>query len=151
MDRTPRPHEGDKLPPLQLQPLTSAPPSLNDLAGAPALLFFYNLGCTGCLHRGLPLAQRIHEVYPQLRIMAIHVDLGRHSYPTEAILAEAEERGFLLEHYRDQGSKTYEAYGAEGTPHWVLIDAEGRLHRSLFGSMEGVQVRLDYILREWFS
>ena len=124
---------------------------LADLAGAPALLFCYNLGCTGCLHRGLPLAQRIQEVYPQLRTIAIHVDLGRHTYPTETILAEAKKRNVQLEHYRDRGSTTYEAYGAEGTPHWILIDAEGRLHRSLFGSMEGVQVRLDYVLREWFS
>jgi thiol-disulfide isomerase/thioredoxin len=151
MDRAPRPEEGNPLPPLQLQALISPPPTLDDLAGAPALLFFYNLGCTGCLHRGLPLAQRIQEVYPQLRIIAIHVDLGRHTYPTEAILAEAQIRNLQLEHYRDRGSATYEAYGAEGTPHWILIDVEGRLHRSLFGSMEGVQVRLDYILRELFS
>jgi len=82
--------------------------------------------------------------------MAVHVDLGNPTYPADAILAEAQKRNVQIEHYRDTGSTTYEAYGAEGTPHWVLIDAEGRLHRSLFGSMEGVQVRLDYILREWF-
>lgn len=152
MDWTPRPQEGDVLPEWTLLPLADRqPPPLATLRGRYVLLLFYNLGCTGCVGRGLPLAQRIQELYPDLRVILIHSDFGRHTYPEEAILAEAHQQNLQLEQYRDRAHDTYEAFGAEGTPHWVLIDPEGRLHRSFFGSMQQAQVRMDYVLRELFG
>lgn len=151
MKPTPRPQEGDLLPPWKVRPLGDrTPPAWADLKKKFTLLFFYNLGCAGCVGRGLPLAQRIQELYPDLRVIGIHSDFGRHTYPPEDILAEASRQNLTIEQYRDQAHSTYDAYGAEGTPHWVLVSPEGRIHRSFFGSMQGMQIRMDYILRELY-
>jgi len=152
MDLTPRPQEGDQLPAWTLRSLNGKkPPSLEEVQGSYVLLLFYNLGCTGCVGRGLPLAQRIQDLYPDLRVILIHSDFGQYAYPEKDILAEAQRQQLQLEQYRDQGHMTYDAYGAEGTPHWVLIDPQGRLYRSFFGSMQQAQLRMDYVLRELFG
>ncbi len=151
MGPTPRPQEGDTLPHWSIDPLANQlVPDWSDLNGNYSLLFFYNLGCTGCIGRGLPLAQRIQDLYPDLRVIGIHANFGRHSYSSEDILAEAKKQRLSLEQYLDQGHTTYDAFGAEGTPHWVLVSPKGKVYRSFFGSMQGTQVRLDYVLRELF-
>lgn len=152
MDWTPRPQEGDTLPEWNLLPLANRqPPTLAELRGRYVLLLFYNLGCTGCVGRGLPLAQRIQDLYPDLQVVLIHSDFGRQTYSEDEILAEARKQHLQLEQYRDEGHTTYDAYGAEGTPHWVLIAPDGKLYRSFFGSMQQAQVRMDYVLRELFG
>ncbi len=45
---------------------------------------------------------------------------------------------------------TFLRYEAGGTPHWVLIDTEGIIRKSIFGSMDGARQRLDYALEELF-
>lgn len=152
MERPPRPREGDALTEWWLKPLDrQQPPQLIDLQGQYVLLLFYNLGCAGCMGRGLPLAQRIQDLYTELRVILIHSDFGRHTYPAEDIRQATEARITNLEQYRDQEHRTYDAFGAEGTPHWILLDPEGRIHRTFFGSTQAVQVRMDYVLREIFD
>jgi hypothetical protein len=50
----------------------------------------------------------------------------------------------------DDGDATFRAYEAEGTPHWVLINADGTIRKSVFGSMAGSLQRLNYALQELF-
>jgi len=51
----------------------------------------------------------------------------------------------------DQGHQTWSAYDAGRTPHWVLINANGEIEKSIFGSMPNSLQRLDYSLIELFE
>ena len=70
-------------------------------------------------------------------------------------LGQIEEVGlyFKLNYpiYADQEKATYEMFKAEGTPHWVLIDAEGKIVKSIFGSMGNSKQRLLYAIQELFQ
>jgi hypothetical protein len=39
--------------------------------------------------------------------------------------------------------------GAEGTPHWWVWDAHGRVERSVYGSQENALTRLGYVVEAW--
>ena len=44
--------------------------------GKPTLAIFFNIGCHGCMTRGLPVAQNIREQYPELNVVGIHSSFG---------------------------------------------------------------------------
>ena len=39
----------------------------------------------------------------------------------------------------------------EGTPHWLAFAAGGELLRSVYGSQDNAQTRLEYLLTEWVA
>ncbi len=119
--------------------------------GRPLLLLFFNIGCAGCTGRAIPYTLELHERYPQLHIVAIHSSFSVSStYPVGQIKAVLDYFKIPYPVLLDEGETTFERYQAEGTPHWVLIDAEGRVLKSFFGSMEGAVQRMEYTLLELF-
>ena len=48
----------------------------------------------------------------------------------------------------DLEGKLAEKWGVEGTPHWFVFDRAGNLVRSIYGSQENAQTRLEYLLGE---
>jgi thiol-disulfide isomerase/thioredoxin len=125
------------------------PPGPEAFRGQPLLVLFWNLGCPNCKSRALPFSKELLRVHPHLQMVAIH------THPTGRVYSSAQvnEIKQLLKIdypvYLDEGMATYLAWEAEGTPHWTLINAEGKVHRNIFGSMPNALQRLDYALREW--
>jgi len=142
---------GEPLPDWLVQTPDGQEVALEQFFGRPLLLLFYHLGCLGCIGRALPFAKKLAEVYPDLQIVGIHTSPGSLKYNTEEVLAQAGETNLPFPIFFDEGHRTYDLYGAEGTPHWVLLDANGKLFRSIFGSMANARQRLDYALLEIFQ
>jgi len=51
-----------------------------------------------------------------------------------------------FEIYIDPHQKVYDYLKAEGTPHWIVLDKELEIFRSIFGSQQQFQRRLWYAL-----
>ncbi|WP_375756951.1 redoxin domain-containing protein [Corallococcus exercitus] len=122
---------------------TPEPLTLERLRGKVILLHAFQMLCPGCVARGIPQAQRVAELFAgaPLAVVGLHTVFEHH----EAMKLES-LRAFLHE-YRvkfpvgvdapgEGGNpipRTMEAYAMRGTPTTILIDAQGRLRRQLFG------------------
>ena len=122
---------------------TPEPLSLAALRGRVVLVHAFQMLCPGCVARGLPQATRVAEVFAgaPLSVIGLHTVFEHH----EAMKLES-LRAFLHE-YRIEfpvgidapdpsGApipQTMRAYGMQGTPTTVLIDAQGRLRRQVLG------------------
>lgn len=122
---------------------SSEPLTLDGLRGRVVLLHAFQMLCPGCVARGIPQMQRAAEVFSgaPLSVVGLHTVFEHHDAMQERSL-----RAFLTE-YRvqfpvgidapgeagDPIPRTMKAYAMRGTPTTVLIDAQGRLRRQLFG------------------
>jgi thiol-disulfide isomerase/thioredoxin len=122
---------------------TPEPLTLERLRGKVILLHAFQMLCPGCVARGIPQAQRVAEAFvgAPLVVVGLHTVFEHH----EAMKIES-LRAFLHE-YRvkfpvgvdapgeagDPIPQTMSAYAMRGTPTTVLIDAQGRLRRQIFG------------------
>ncbi|RKH67088.1 redoxin domain-containing protein [Corallococcus aberystwythensis] len=122
---------------------TPEPLSLERLRGKVILLHAFQMLCPGCVARSIPQAQRVAELFAgaPLAVVGLHTVFEHH----EAMKLES-LRAFLHE-YRvkfpvgvdapgeggDPIPRTMRAYAMQGTPTTVLIDAQGRLRRQVFG------------------
>lgn len=119
------------------------PLTLAGLRGRVVMVHAFQMLCPGCVVRGLPQAQRVAELFKQapLTVVGLHTVFEHHdAMPPHAL------RAFLYE-YRirfpvgvdapgedgDPIPRTMRAYGMQGTPTTILIDAEGRLRSHVFG------------------
>lgn len=126
-------------------------PSLADYRGKYTLLLFFNLGCHGCMMRGLPLADDIARAYPELNVIGIHSNFRGSPYTVEQIQDEIEKRKLSFPVMLDDEHVTYDLFQAGGTPHWILLDEAGRVQKSIFGSQPNAQQRLTYGMMELFG
>lgn len=121
-------------------------------AGKPLLLLFFNLSCAGCTGRALPYTLELQERYPDLQIAAIHSSFSPGStFSAAQVRSVLDYFGVTYPVFMDDGETTFSHYEAEGTPHWIVFDREGQVHRSFFGSMEGPVQRMEYLLLELFE
>jgi thiol-disulfide isomerase/thioredoxin len=138
-----------QIPEWKIESLTGeAVPRLEEFRGRPVLVLFYATGCPGCKARALPYANTVHWEYPELKAIGIHTRFDGPLYSNDQIKEIIAVYGLKFSIFKDQGMATFEAWAAEGTPHWVLIDREGKVMRSVFGSTPGVLQRLDFALAE---
>jgi peroxiredoxin len=127
-------------------------PNLDAYAGKPVLMFFFNLGCDGCMFRGIPLATEIANKYPEIQVVGVHSNFGAFAETTYAnVQAAMAERDVTFPVIMDDGHQTYDAYEAEGTPHWIFIDRDGTVQKSIFGTQPNALMRLEYLLMETFG
>lgn len=122
---------------------TEGPLSLEGLRGQVVYVSAFQILCRGCVERGIPQAKRVAELFAgtglaviglhtvfehheQMGIEALREFLGRHrvTFPV-GVDAPAEDGGMI--------PQTMAAYGMQGTPTTLLIDARGRLRRQVFG------------------
>lgn len=142
---------GQPLPPWSVKPLADeAVPQLADFRGKPLLMLFYYLGCPGCKGRAIPYANRLVYEQKGVQVLGIHTRFNGKAYSDAEIMAANEELYVRFPVVRDQEeAQTFYRYQAGGTPHWVLVDAEGKLVYSLFGSdPNNALLRLDLKLAE---
>jgi thiol-disulfide isomerase/thioredoxin len=125
---------------------TPRPLGLQQLRGKVVLLHAFQMLCPGCVARGIPQAQRVADAFAgaPLVVVGMHTVFEHHDAMQLASL-----RAFLHE-YRvrfpvgvdapdpDGGRipQTMRAYAMQGTPTTILIDAQGRLRRQVFGVHE---------------
>jgi len=125
---------------------TPEPLTLESLRGKVVLLHAFQMLCPGCVAHGIPQAQRVASLFAgaPLVVIGLHTVFEHH----EAMQLES-LRAFLHE-YRvkfpvgvdapsatgDAIPQTMKAYAMQGTPTTVLIDAQGRRRRQLFGLHE---------------
>ena len=140
-------------PPWRVTTLSGdAAPDLESLLGRPLLLLFFNVGCPGCMGRALPFSLDLAARYPGLQFIGIHTSFEKGSdFAPARIQAVVEYFDLPYPVYLDDGDATFLRYEAGGTPHWILIDADGIIRKSIFGSMDGARQRLDYALEEVFQ
>ncbi|MDG4945680.1 redoxin domain-containing protein [Weeksellaceae bacterium KMM 9713] len=110
------------------------------------LIIIYNNDCMGCTGRGIPLAYDFQQKYPSIKVVGIHSDFPNREGTKENINAifTSGEAPFPI--FIDENHKVYDQLEADGTPHWLLINKNGELYKSIFGSQDGAQNRLFYSL-----
>ncbi|MBM4243736.1 MAG: TlpA family protein disulfide reductase [Deltaproteobacteria bacterium] len=122
---------------------TPEPLVLESLLGRVVVVHAFQMLCPGCVSRGIPQAQRVAELFARapVTVVGLHTVFEHH----EAMGVEA-LRAFVHE-YRirfpvgvdapgldgDPMPRTMRAYDMQGTPTTVLIDAQGRRRRQVFG------------------
>ena len=122
---------------------TDAPLDLEQLRGRVVVVHAFQMLCPGCVSHGIPQVLRVAELFARapLTVVGLHTVFEHH----EAMGVEA-LRAFVHE-YRirfpvgvdapgpdgDPLPRTMRAYGMQGTPTLVLIDAQGRRRRQVFG------------------
>ena len=144
--------EGQALPNWEIRTLNNqTAPELDKFKGSPLLILFFNLGCLGCRGRAIPYSLRFSELYPYLQVVGIHTNFkGIHYLPGQvASFLKKTDVNFPV--FQDLDKRTYDNYQIEGTPHWILVNSEGLLLKSVFGSMGNSIHRLDYGLMELFQ
>ena len=117
-------------------------------AGKPLLALFFNIQCLGCVGRAIPLAYDFLQEFEGLNVVAIHTTFGKADATKDDILNIFTTKELPYPIYFDIGKTNYEKFECEGTPHWLLINKDGEIDKSFFGSQEGAQTRLVYALEE---
>lgn len=120
------------------------------LQGQWGLLFFFNIGCSGCTGRAIPFTRTLITQYPKLQIAAIHTDFESSTSRSQLkIVVDYLDLPYPV--LRDDGDATFQAYAAEGTPHWYILNPNGNIQKSIFGSLGTALQRIDYTLAEVFE
>lgn len=140
-----------KLPEWSLLPISDgSPPSVSDFRGKPLLVLFFSLGCPGCKGRAIPYANRLLYEKTNINIVGIHTRFEGRRFTDEELRLAKSEFFVRFPYFRDaESNKTYQRYGALGTPHWFLVDANGIVLQSIFGSdPNNALLRIDLKLKE---
>jgi peroxiredoxin len=125
---------------------TEAPLALADLRGRVVLLHAFQMLCPGCVALAIPQVQRVERAFTgrPLMVVGLHTVFEHHAaMGVEALRAFVHE--YRIRHpvavdaaglYGDRIPQTMRAYGMEGTPTTVLIDAQGRRRKQIFGACD---------------
>jgi thiol-disulfide isomerase/thioredoxin len=120
----------------------------------PGLVMFFNLECPSCVSRGIPFIKRLYtEFGDRANILAVHTSRGHRLLPREDV--EPQLVRFVQQYARlpfpvalDLSGDLARAYATEGTPHTLAFAAGGEVLRSVYGSQDNAQTRLEYLLAE---
>ena len=129
-------------------------PHYTDFKGKPLLILFFYLGCPGCVARAIPFANKmVYEHGDKISVLGIHSNFEGPEYSDDEIVNTLNSLYVRFPFYRDSGfATTFHDYQAAGTPHWILVNKDGEVIRSIFGSdpNRGL-LRLDYAINEEIS
>lgn len=116
--------------------------------GKAMVLVFYNNSCLGCTGRAIPLAYEFQQDNKTLQVVGVHSNFGKMQVTKEDIQSIFTTGEVPFPIYIDENHVVFDQFESEGTPQWVLINAQGELYRSFFGSQDGAQNRLLYAIEE---
>ncbi len=114
---------------------------LSVLRGRVVMIEAFQMLCPGCITYGLPQAQRVHTLFPDVVVIGLHTVFEHHAVMgPDALEVFRSEFGLAFPIGVDRGDgrgmpATMRAYGLEGTPSTVLIDRAGRLRFSHLGAI----------------
>lgn len=144
--------EGKPLPEWLLKPIfeNDEVPNVASYRGKPLLIMFFYMGCPGCKGRAIPFANRIVYEDSGVQVIGIHTRFEGRTYSDEELMAAKEEFYIRFPYYRDiPEAKTFNEYKAGGTPHWLLVNKDGVVIQSIFGSdPNNALLRLDLKIKE---
>ncbi|MFT4535353.1 MAG: thiol-disulfide isomerase/thioredoxin [Saprospiraceae bacterium] len=126
-------------------------PTIESYIGKPLLILIFGLGCPGCLGRAIPYANRIvFEKGGEMEVIGIHTNFEGLDFTKEKFAEAKTEFLIRFPFYKDKNyDTTFLNYGAGGTPHWILIDENGDVVYSIFGSdPNNALLRLDLRINE---
>lgn len=126
-------------------------PSVEDFKGKPLLILIFSLGCPGCKGRAIPYANRVVvENGEKVNVVGIHTRFEGPEYGLQDFEKLKEEYYVRFPFFKDANlAETFHKYRAGGTPHWLLLDKDGNLKLSIFGSdPNNALLRLDLTLAE---
>ena len=88
--------------------------------------------------------------------VAVHTSYGHRPLPREGV--EPTLLRFVRDFARlpfpvalDLDGHFAQGWQTEGTPHWLAFAPGGALLRSVYGSQDNAQTRLEYLLAEWVA
>ena len=128
-------------PPLQPQ----------QLRGRVVVLHTFQMLCPGCVHHGLPQAQRLRAAFAEedVAVIGLHTVFEHHEAMTPVSLAAFLHENRIrfpvgvdaaAEDVADPIPVTMRRYGLQGTPSLVLIDRRGAVRRIAFGAEDDIAV-----------
>lgn len=125
-------------------------PTLASFQGKPLLLLFFSLGCPGCKGRAIPYANKLIVEDTNIAIIGIHSNFQGGEYTLSDFENAKEEFYIRFPFYKDcHDTDTFKLFQAGGAPHWILIDKNGKLDYSIFGSdPNNALLRLDLKIQE---
>lgn len=126
-------------------------PDYDAFKGKPLLILFFYLGCPGCIGRAIPFANKMAYEHPDsMNVLGIHSNFEGPEYSDDEITAHLTSLHVRFPVFRDAGlATTFYDYQAGGTPHWVLVNKDGKVIRSIFGSDPNrALLWLDYAITE---
>jgi len=129
-------------------------PTINSYQGKPFLILIFSLGCPGCIGRAIPYANRVvYENGEKINVIGIHTNFEGVDFPKERLEKAKAELFIRFPFFKDKNyDTTFLNYGAGGTPHWFLVNKEGNLEYSIFGSdPNNALLRLDLKIKELLS
>ncbi|SDG99921.1 TlpA family protein disulfide reductase [Psychroflexus sediminis] len=134
----------------QLKSLDNEILSIHDLLkkGQINLILFYNTYCLGCTGRAIPFAYKLSQHFPELNLIVIHTNFGNQMFSKTEILDIFTSKTSPFEIYLDPDAEAYNYFECEGTPHWIVLDQNLNISRSIFGSQNQAQQRLWYAIEE---
>lgn len=123
-------------------------PTLAAMRGRVVVLEAFQMLCPGCVHHGLPQAQRVAGLFrsKDVQVLGIHTVFEHHeAQGTRAALAaflheNRIEFPVAIDRPTGRIPATMAAYEMQGTPTLVLIDAAGRRRAQHFGPVEDLQL-----------
>lgn len=129
-------------PEFDVEEWVGTPSPLASLRGKVVLVEAFQMLCAGCVNYGVPQAQRVQRMFPNIAVVGLHTVFEHHEAMVPASL-----RVFLHEfgvrfpvgidrHDGDSIPVTMRTYGLEGTPSTLLIDKAGSLVFSHLGKVD---------------
>ena len=123
--------------------------ALADYRGRPIVALAFQMLCPGCVQHALPQLKRIRELFgeSQLAVLGLHTVFEHHEAQgrPEVLKAFLHENRIRLPVAIDAPGEdgvplTFRAYGMQGTPTVLLIDAEGQLRSQGFGHVDDLRL-----------
>ncbi len=143
---------GQLLPPWSIEPIFDSDlPTVEHYHGKPLLILIFSLGCPGCLGRAIPYANRvIYENGDKINVVGIHTNFEGVDFSEDHFAKAKMDLHIRFLMFRDKNfDTTFLHYGAGGTPHWILVDKNGIVDYSIFGSdPNNALLRLDLKIGE---
>ncbi|GBC92798.1 Thiol-disulfide oxidoreductase ResA [bacterium HR15] len=134
---------GAPAPDFELDSLDNQQVKLSELKGKPVFLDFWATWCGPC-RRALPHTQAFSEKYKgKAHILAINVREDK-----ETVREFMEKNRYTFRVLMDSEGMTARAYGVRGIPHFVVIDAKGKIAFIQIGYGPGVEEKLENALKK---
>lgn len=126
---------------------TDAPLDLASLRGRVTLIYAFQMLCPGCVQLTIPQAKEVHAAFDprRLAVLGLHTVFEHRDVMTpaalEVFIAENRLRFPIGVDTPDERlPRTMKAYGMQGTPTLILIDAAGRRRVQHFGHVPDLQL-----------
>lgn len=92
----------------------------------------------------------MYEYHEKVNVLGIHSNFEGKEYTNDEIIENLKLLHARFPVFRDAGlATTSHDYRAGGTPHWILVDKNGKIIRSIFDfDPNRALLRLDYAITE---